>query len=105
MVVRASTFEAKLAVPVAFDEVGFAPLNDTGTQLLFRYAAAAYERRSLGIAGHWPFEDWGRFLPEQTTRRLHARPPAAPRHRGGPEGESCRMKEARSRQGAPRKKG
>ncbi len=34
------------------DEVGFAPLDDTGTQLLFRLVAAAYERRSLGIASH-----------------------------------------------------
>jgi len=29
--------------------------------------AAAYERRSLGIASHRPFESWGRFLPEHTT--------------------------------------
>ena len=28
---------------------------------------AAYERRALGIASHWPFESWGRFLPEHTT--------------------------------------
>lgn len=28
------------------DEVGFAPLDDTGTQLLFRLVAAAYERRA-----------------------------------------------------------
>jgi DNA replication protein DnaC len=49
------------------DEVGFAPLDDTGTQLLFRFVAAAYERRALGIASHWPFESWGRFLPEHTT--------------------------------------
>lgn len=49
------------------DEVGFAPLDDTGTQLLFRLVAGAYERRSLAIASHWPFEDWGRFLPEHTT--------------------------------------
>ena len=49
------------------DEVGFAPLDDTGAQLLFRLVAAAYERRSLGIASHWPFEAWGRFLPEHTT--------------------------------------
>jgi len=27
------------------DEVGFAPLDDTGTQLLFRLVAATYERR------------------------------------------------------------
>jgi DNA replication protein DnaC len=49
------------------DEVGFAPLDDTGTQLLFRLVAAAYERRALAIASHWSFEDWGRFLPEHTT--------------------------------------
>ncbi|MGH3909388.1 MAG: IS21-like element helper ATPase IstB, partial [Pseudonocardiaceae bacterium] len=49
------------------DEMGFAPLDDTGAQLLFRFIAAAYERRALGIASHWPFEAWGRFLPEHTT--------------------------------------
>jgi DNA replication protein DnaC len=87
------------------DEVGFAPLDDTGTQLLFRFVAAAYERRSLGLASHWPFEDWGRFLPEQTTavsmldRLLHHATVVVT------EGESYRMKEARSRQGAPRKTG
>src|SRR6516162_6033572 len=31
------------------DELGFAPLDDTGAQLLFRFVAAASERRSLGI--------------------------------------------------------
>ena len=49
------------------DELGFAPLDATGAKLLFRFVAAAYERRSLGIASHWPFESWGRFLPEHTT--------------------------------------
>jgi DNA replication protein DnaC len=49
------------------DELGFAPLDDTGAQLLFRFVAAAYERRALGIGSHWPFEAWGRFLPEHTT--------------------------------------
>src|SRR5436190_317813 len=48
------------------DELGFAPLDDTGAQLLFRFVAAAYERRALGIGSHWPFESWGRFLPEHT---------------------------------------
>src|SRR5438128_10059462 len=49
------------------DEVGFAPLDDTGAQLLFRFIAAACERRALGIASHWPFESWCRFLPGHTT--------------------------------------
>ena len=81
---------------VLVDEVGFAPL-DTGTQMLFRFVAAAYERRSLGIASHWPFEQWGRFLPEHTTavslldRLLHHNNVVAT------DGESYRMRQARDR--------
>src|ERR1700694_648311 len=52
---------------VILDAPGFAPLGDNGAHLLFRFVAAAYERRSLGIASHWPFEEWGGFLPVQTT--------------------------------------
>ncbi|WP_308252435.1 IS21-like element helper ATPase IstB [Pseudonocardia sp. KRD291] len=79
------------------DEVGFAPLDDTGAQLLFRFIAAAYERRALGIASHWPFESWGRFLPEHTTavslldRLLHHANVVVT------DGESYRMREARTK--------
>jgi DNA replication protein DnaC len=52
---------------ILVDEVGFAPLDDTAAQLLFRLVSAAYERRALGMASHWPFDQWGRFLPEHTT--------------------------------------
>ena len=52
---------------ILVDEVGFAPLDATGTQLLFRIVAAAYERRALGVASHWAFNDWCRFMPEHTT--------------------------------------
>jgi DNA replication protein DnaC len=52
---------------IVIDEVGFAPLDHTGCQLLFRLVAAAYERRSVAIASHSPFEQWGRFLPDQPT--------------------------------------
>jgi DNA replication protein DnaC len=85
---------------VIIDELGFAPLDHTGAQLLFRFIAAAYERRSLGIASHWPFEEWGRFLPEHTTagsmldRLLHHA------HVVVTQGDSYRMREARSRGGA-----
>lgn len=88
---------------VIVDELGFAPLDDHGTQLLFRFVAAAYERRSLGIGSHWPFEHWGRFLPEHTTaasmldRLLHHAVVVTT------EGESFRMKEARSRGGGRKK--
>jgi DNA replication protein DnaC len=81
------------------DEVGFAPLDDTGAQLLFRFVAAAYERRALGVASHWPFESWGRFLPEHTTavslldRLLHHANIVVT------DGESYRMREARAKGG------
>ena len=87
---------------ILIDEIGFAPMDDTGAQLFFRVVAAAYERRSLGIGSHWPFEDWGRFLPEHTTavslldRLLHHGVVVAT------SGESFRLKEARQRGGAPK---
>ena len=84
---------------ILIDEVGFAPLDDTGAQLLFRVVAAAYERRALGIASHWPFESWGRFLPEHTTavslldRLLHHANVVVT------DGDSYRMRQARARGG------
>ncbi len=89
---------------IIIDEVGFAPLDDTGAQLLFRVVAAAYERRSLGIASHWPFESWGRFLPEHTTavslldRLLHHANLVVT------DGESYRMREARAKGGTATKR-
>ena len=85
------------------DEVGFAPLDDTGAQLLFRLVAAAYERRALGIASHWSFEDWSRFLPEHTTavslldRLLHHATTVVT------SGQSYRMREAKTRTGGTQK--
>jgi DNA replication protein DnaC len=52
---------------IVIDEIGFAPLEPILSQLLFRLISAVYEKRSLGIASHFPFEDWGRFLPDQPT--------------------------------------
>ncbi len=89
---------------VIVDELGFAPLDATGSQLLFRFIAAAYERRSLGLASHHPFENWGRFLPEQTTatamldRLLHHAIVVTT------DGESFRMREAKTRTTVRRKK-
>ena len=84
---------------ILIDEVGFAPLDDTGAQLLFRVVAAAYERRALGIASHWPFDQWGRFLPEHTTavslldRLLHHANVVVT------DGDSYRMRQARAKGG------
>jgi DNA replication protein DnaC len=89
---------------IIIDEVGFAPLDDTGAQLLFRVIAAACERRALGIASHWPFESWGRFLPEHTTavslldRLLHHASVVVT------DGDSYRMREARAKGGTTLKK-
>jgi len=86
---------------VIVDEVGFAPLDDTGAQLLFRFVAAACEHRAPGIGSHWPFDQWGRFPPEHTTavslldRLLHHAVVVAT------EGESFRMRQARTRGGGP----
>lgn len=84
---------------VIIDEIGFAPLDDTGTQLLFRLVAAAYERRSLAVTSHWPFEQWGRFLPEHTTaasildRLLHHASVVIT------DGQSYRMRHAQHKRG------
>jgi DNA replication protein DnaC len=65
-----------------------------------RDRSAAYERRSLGIASHWPFESWGRFLPEHTTavslldnRLLHHANVVVT------DGDSYRMRRARAKGG------
>jgi len=82
------------------DEMGFAPLDHTGAQLLFRFIAAAYERRSIALASHWAFDQWGRFLPEHTTavsmldRLLHHASVVIT------DGESHRMRQAKNRNGA-----
>jgi len=52
---------------IMIDEIGFAPLDHTGCQLMFRLVADAYDRRAVAIASHSPFEAWGRFLPDQPT--------------------------------------
>lgn len=94
------TIEALLRYDlILLDEIGFAPLDDTGAQLLFRLVAAAYERRALGVASHWSFEDWGQFLPEHTTavslldRLLHHATTVVT------SGQSYRMRQARTRHG------
>ena len=57
-------------------------------------------RKEVAISSHWPFEQWGRFLPEHTTavslldRLLHHA------HVVVTDGESYRMRHARAK-GAP----
>ncbi len=87
---------------ILIDEIGFAPMDDTGAQLFFRLVAGAYERKSLGIGSHWPFEDWGKFLPEHSTavslldRLLHHSVLVVT------SGESFRLRESRQKRGGPK---
>jgi len=79
------------------------PLRPVGTgksqALIALGHAAAYERRSLAIASYCPFEEWGRLLPDHSTavnlldRLLHHNFVVAT------DGESYRMREARTRSG------
>jgi len=58
-------------------------------------------RVTLCIGSHWPFDQWGRFLPEHTTavslldRLLHHSIVVVT------QGESSRMRQAKARRGAP----
>jgi len=46
---------------------GVRTLEATGSQLLFRFVAAASETTSLGVASHRPSRTEGQFLPDQST--------------------------------------
>ncbi len=67
-------------------------------QLLFRFVAAAYEHRSVGIASHWSFGQWGRFIPEHTTA-VSLLDRLLPHATLVTDGESFRMREALARGG------
>jgi DNA replication protein DnaC len=75
---------------VLIDEIGFAPMDDTGAQLFFRVVAAAYENTSLGIGSHWPFEKARMFGP--TYARWH-RILIGPGRSGAPR---CRRRQSHS---------
>ena len=68
---------------VIIDEVGFAPLDDTGAQLLFRFVAAAYERRALGDRLPLALRPVGPVPARAHHRRQPARPAPASRGRRG----------------------
>ena len=66
---------------IILDELGFAPLDDTGTQLLFRLVAGAYERRSLAIGLALAVRAMGPVPTRTDHRRQHPGSAPAPRHR------------------------
>jgi DNA replication protein DnaC len=43
---------------VIIDELGFVPFSPTGSELLFEFFSAAYERQSLAVTTNLPFAEW-----------------------------------------------
>jgi len=72
---------------------------EAGMRVRYLRADELVELLYLGIASHWPFQEWGRFLPEHSTavalldRLLHHATVVVT------AGESFRMKEAKTRGG------
>jgi DNA replication protein DnaC len=48
------------------DDLGFTAMDRTAAEHLFRFVAAAYEKRSLIVTTNVAFERWTTFLPEET---------------------------------------
>jgi DNA replication protein DnaC len=80
---------------VVIDDLGFTTMDRVAAEHLFRFVAAAYEKRSLIVSTNVEFERWTRFLPDETVataildRLLHHC------HIIHLAGESFRLREAR----------
>ena len=80
---------------ILIDEIGFAPMDHNGAQLFFASSPPPTNAAPSASRSHWPFEDWGKFLPDHSTavtlldRLLHHKVLVVT------DGESFRMKEAR----------
>jgi DNA replication protein DnaC len=80
---------------VVVDDLGFTAMDRVAAEHLFRFVAAAYEKRSLIVSTNVEFERWTRFLPDETVataildRLLHHC------HVIRLAGESFRLREAR----------
>ena len=51
---------------VIVDDLGFTALDRVAAEHLFRFVAAAYERRSLIVSTNVAPERWTQFLPDET---------------------------------------
>ena len=43
------------------DEIGYLPIDDQGTNLLFQVVSARYETGSIMLTSNKAFKDWGNF--------------------------------------------
>lgn len=101
---RSTTFERRVILSSAArvtTAVAATPEGKAGRGNGGNGGSGAYERRSLAIGPHRPFEQWGRFLPEQTTavsirdRLLHHATVVIT------DGQSYRMKDGQHRKDRP----
>ncbi len=82
------------------DELGFVPLSKTGAELLFEVFSQRYERGSTLVTSNLPFDEWTEvFGSERLTGALLDRLTHHV-HILEMNGESYRLKQSRSRQGA-----
>ena len=68
---------------ILVEEIGFAPLDDTGTRLLFRFIAAACERRAPG-RHRYLRGIRARLLPDSRNRKRSSVTPGARNPRSPP---------------------
>jgi DNA replication protein DnaC len=89
---------------LVLDELGYVPFSKVGAELLFEVVSRAYERTSLLVTTNLPFEEWAEVmgnermtgaLLDRLTHRVHILEA---------NGESYRLKQARTRAAATTKK-
>ena len=89
---------------LVLDELGYVPFSKVGAELLFEVVSRAYERTSLLVTTNLPFEEWAEVLGnermtgallDRLTHRVHILEA---------NGESYRLKQARTRASTPAKK-
>lgn len=89
---------------LVLDELGYVPFSRVGAELLFEVVSRAYERTSLMVTTNLPFEEWAEVmgnermtgaLLDRLTHRVHILEA---------NGDSYRLKQARTRASVPAKK-
>ena len=83
------------------DELGFVPLSQTGSELLFDVFSRRYENGATIVTSNLPFQEWTTvFASERLTGALLDRL-THHLHILEMNGESCRLKQSRSRRQHP----
>ena len=90
--------------PLVLDKLGYVPFSKVGAELLFEVVSRAYERTSLLVTTNLPFEEWAEVMGnERMTGALLDRLTHQV-HIIEANGESYRLKQARNRAPAAKRK-